>query len=397
MYFFKLLFVIFAIATFLKPACFDILGFNTINTFLNISRIFVAGIIFINYLFIKRKPLSRLLKYECLFFSFWFISTLIIGEGFSQLSVFSISIIAFTMLIELLIAQNVKILINALFINYFILITVNFIYMISVFGFTINIEENARYLFDFYQENAMVSLLSSVNGTASFLFPALCSALLLMFATSKKNFFAWILIAEIFSTVLILWSATSLVGIFFIVTYVLFIYNTPRERWINPKLYINMVILLGIGITFFKIQYLFSFIIVDILHKDLTMTGRTNVWNIGFEGFFSSPLLGCGFSSKTIDNGYVQLLFIGGIIGTIAYFIFLQSSLKQFCKKKSLYLEKFFAFVIAIILLMFITESWPQFMGLYILLALAVNARNIESKLSQQKYNETYCRIAYRA
>lgn len=345
MYFFKLLFVIFAIATFLKPACFDILGFNTINTFLNISRIFVAGIIFINYLFIKRKPLSRLLKYECLFFSFWFISTLIIGEGFSQLSVFSISIIAFTMLIELLIAQNVKILINALFINYFILITVNFIYMISVFGFTINIEENARYLFDFYQENAMVSLLSSVNGTASFLFPALCSALLLMFATSKKNFFAWILIAEIFSTVLILWSATSLVGIFFIVTYVLFIYNTPRERWINPKLYINMVILLGIGITFFKIQYLFSFIIVDILHKDLTMTGRTNVWNIGFEGFFSSPLLGCGFSSKTIDNGYVQLLFIGGIIGTIAYFIFLQSSLKQFCKKKSLHLEKFFAFV----------------------------------------------------
>lgn len=393
----KFLFILFAIATFLKPACFDILGFNTINTFLNISRIFVAGIIFINYLFIKRKPLSRLLKYECLFFSFWFISTLISGEGFGPLSVFSISIIAFTMLIELLIAQNVKILINALFINYFILITVNFIYMISVFGFTINIEENARYLFDFYQENAMVSLLSSVNGTASFLFPALCSALLLMFATSKKNFFAWILIAEIFSTVLILWSATSLVGIFFIVTYVLFIYNTPRERWINPKLYINMVILLGIGITFFKIQYLFSFIIVDILHKDLTMTGRTNVWNIGFEGFFSSPLLGCGFSSKTIDNGYVQLLFIGGIIGTIAYFIFLQSSLKQFCKKKSLHLEKLFAFVIAIILLMFITESWPQFMGLYILLALAVNARNIESKLSQQKYNETYCRIAYRA
>lgn len=393
----KFLFILFAIATFLKPACFDILGFNTINTFLNISRIFVAGIIFINYLFIKRKPLSRLLKYECLFFSFWFISTLISGEGFGPLSVFSISIIAFTMLIELLIAQNVKILINALFINYFILITVNFIYMISVFGFTINIEESARYLFDFYQENAMVSLLSSVNGTASFLFPALCSALLLMFATSKKNFFAWILIAEIFSTVLILWSATSLVGIFFIVTYVLFIYNTPRERWINPKLYINMVILLGIGITFFKIQYLFSFIIVDILHKDLTMTGRTNVWNIGFEGFFSSPLLGCGFSSKTIDNGYVQLLFIGGIIGTIAYFIFLQSSLKQFCKKKSLHLEKLFAFVIAIILLMFITESWPQFMGLYILLALAVNARNIESKLSQQKYNETYCRIAYRA
>lgn len=79
----------------------------------------------------------------------------------------------------------------------------------------------------------------------------------------------------------------------------------------------------------------------------------------------------------------------------ISYFYNLP--LNSFVRKSLYHLEKFFAFVIAIILLMFITESWPQFMGLYILLALAVNARNIESKLSQQKYNETYCRIAYRA
>ena len=173
MYFFKLLFVIFAIATFLKPACFDILGFNTINTFLNISRIFVAGIIFINYLFIKRKPLSRLLKYECLFFSFWFISTLIIGEGFSQLSVFSISIIAFTMLIELLIAQNVKILINALFINYFILITVNFIYMISVFAHCCGIYFS---IFPVCQRTVTLASTDRLKGIEPFHVPKTCAS-----------------------------------------------------------------------------------------------------------------------------------------------------------------------------------------------------------------------------
>lgn len=268
--------------------------------------------------------------------------------------------------------------------------------MISIFGFTVNIEENASSLFSFYQKNAMVSLLSSVNGTASFLFPALCCSILLMFITTKKNLFAWFLIAEIFATVLILWSATALTGVFLIVMYVLFVYETKRERWIKPKFLICIILLLGIGITFFKIQYLFSFIIEDILHKDLTMTGRTSAWNIGLDGFFSSPILGCGFISKTIDSGYVQLLFMGGIVGTIAYVSFLFLTFRTFCKNRIIHLGKFFSFVMAVILLMFIAESWPQFMGLYIIIALAYNARRIELKLNAIKY-EKYCRIAYRA
>ena len=392
----KFIFIIFAFSTFLKPACFDILGFNAINTFFNVSRIIVAIIIFIRYLFVEKRTFSKLLKYECLFFACWLISTLIAGEGLNQFVVFSISILSITMLIELLIDKNLKLLINSLFVNYFILVTVNLIYMISIFGFTVNIEENASSLFSFYQKNAMVSLLSSVNGTASFLFPALCCSILLMFITTKKNLFAWFLIAEIFATVLILWSATALTGVFLIVMYALFVYKTKIEKWIKPKIFIYAVLLIGIGITFFKIQYLFSFIIVDILHKDLTMTGRTIVWNTGFDGFFSSPIFGCGFSSKTIDNGYVQLLFIGGLIGTIAYFIFFYISTRKFYKNtSSIHLEKFFSFVLSVILLMFIAESWPQFMGLYIIIAFAYNARRIELKLNAIKY-EKYRRIAYR-
>ncbi len=340
----KFIFILFAFATFLKPACFDILGFGAINTFFNVSRVFVAIVIFIQYLFIDKKVPSKLLKSELWVFVCWFFSTLFAGEGLSRFFIFSVSILSLTMLIELLIEHQLKSLIHALFVIYFILITVNLVYLILIFGFTINIEENAQSLYDFYTKNAMVSLLSSPNMTASFLFPALCSAILLMLLTTKKNLFAWLLIAEIFVTVLILWSATSLTGVFLIVMYVLFVYKTKRERWIKPKFLICTILLLGIGITFFKIQYLFSFIIEDILHKDLTMTGRTNVWNIGFDGFFSSPILGCGFISKTIDNGYVQLLFMGGIIGTIAYFTFLFLALKAFCKNRIIHLEKILFF-----------------------------------------------------
>ena len=330
----RFLFILFAFATFLKPACFDILGFGAINTFFNVSRVFVAIVIFIQYLFIEKKVPSKLLKGELMVFACWFLSTIFSGEGLSRFFIFSVSILSLTMLIELLIEHRLKSLIHALFVIYFILITVNLVYLISIFGFTINIEENAQSLYDFYTENAMVSLLSSPNMTASFLFPALCSAMLSMLLTTEKHLIAWLMVAEIFCTVMILWSATSLTGVFLIVMYVLFVYKTKRERWIKPKFLICTILLLGIGITFFKIQYLFSFIIEDILHKDLTMTGRTNVWNIGFDGFFSSPILGCGFISKTIDNGYVQLLFMGGIIGTIAYFTFLFLALKAFCKNR---------------------------------------------------------------
>ena len=305
------------------------------------------------------------------------------GKGFDSFFIFSISILAFTMLVELMIEKDLRSLINALFINYFILISINLFHMISIFGFTVNIEDNATELFNFYSENSMVSLLASVNGTASFLFPALCSAILLMLSTNKKNLIAWLLIIEILTTVLILWSATSLVGVFLIVSYILFVYDTPKVHKIRYKTIVSVVVLLGLGITFFKIQNLFSFIIVDILHKDLTMTGRTNVWNIGFDGFFSSPFIGCGYSATTIDNGYIQLLYIGGILGTICYSVFLYKIIKRICNKKASQLECFFSVVIAVVLLMFIAESWPRFIGLYIILAFAVNAKKIELELSK--------------
>lgn len=252
--------------------------------------------------------------------------------------------------------------------------------MLSLFGFTINIEEAYPEAFD-YNSELVITLLSSVNGVASFIFPALCSAILLMFATSKKNIWSWLLIIISFVTELILWSATSLTGVFIILVYVLFIYGKKIEKFIMNKIIIGAALAISLGVTFFNIQHFFSFIIVDILHKDLTMTGRTNVWNIGYKGFFSSPIWGCGISSQTIDNGFVQCLYMAGLIGTLFFIIFISYNIKYLCSSHDKSIDKFFSVVMAVVLLMFMSESWPQFMGLYVILALSVNARTIERKL----------------
>lgn len=339
----KLIFVIFIFSTYLKPAGFDLLGFDAINQFFNISRIIIT--IFIFYFYFKKiKRLSKYLKYESCFFLCLGISTCFSGKGIDTFVIFSVSIVALSMLIELLIKENINLLIKGLFSCYFILLIGNLVYMLSLFGFTINIEEAYPEVFD-YNSELVITLLSSVNGVASFIFPALCSAILLMFATSKKNIWSWLLIIISFATELILWSATSLTGVFIILAYVLCFYGKKIEKFIKKKIIIGAALAVSLGVTFFNIQHFFSFIIVDILHKDLTMTGRTNVWNIGYKGFFSSPIWGCGISSKTIDNGFVQLLYMGGLIGTLFFIIFVFHNMKYLCNSQYKSIPNFFSVV----------------------------------------------------
>ena len=307
--------------------------------------------------------------------------------------IFAGSVISMTMLMELLIKQNIRLLVNSLFICYFILIVVNLAYMVTSYGLVINIEDVLPEAF-VYDSDIIISLLGSVNSTASFMFPALASAVLLLISTSKKNIWAWTLIACIFISELFIWSATSLAGVFIIMCYVLFVYRSKRfEKKISSAFVLFTGLAISIGITFFKIQYLFSYIIVDILKKDLSMTGRTRVWEIGWDGFHSSPLIGCGYRSTTIDNGYIQVLFNCGIIGFIAFSLLLLFVIRRCYKYPKSSLNKAFAVVMATVILMFTTESWPFFTGIYILFALACYSAHIDSQLYSLEKSAKYATV----
>lgn len=374
--------VIFALFTFLKPAGFDFLGFDAINLFLNIARIITAVItIFVYFKYFS--GISKFIKYEIGFFVVLGLSTLFNDNDVNRFFIFSISVISLSMLLEILIKRNVILLVKSLFFCYFVIISINLLYMLSTFGFVINIEEK---LPEVFKMGVPVSLLSSVNGTASFLFPALVSSVLLFSISNVKNKWGWLLILNIFVTVLILWSATSLTGVFLIICYILFVYRKKSEKKINTFILAITTIVVSLGITFFNIQYLFSYIIVNILQKDLTMTGRTNVWKIGQKGFESSPLIGCGFDSQTIDNGYIQLLFNSGCIGLIFFSVLMIWILIKCKRYNNISLTKFMTLCLSIVFLMFTSESWPFFFGIYILFLLAYYSVEISKKISTIKY-----------
>ena len=60
-----------------------------------------------------------------------------------------------------------------------------------------------------------------------------------------------------------------------------------------------LVVCAEIGIVVFRIQNFFAFIIEDILHKSLTLTHRTLIWDEALPEIFKSPVIGYGIQKNT--------------------------------------------------------------------------------------------------
>jgi O-antigen ligase len=217
-----------------------------------------------------------------------------------------------------------------------------------------------------------ISFLSSSNLTATYIFPALCASFLYANHKGQKyNILSLILYAGLVLTELMLWSATSLTGVVLLLAYILFIYNKKYEKYVNCTILHVLAIILLIGFTTGIMQIYFSYIIEEILHKDITMTGRINNWQIGITGFWQHPLLGCGHNAMTIDNSVIQILYRGGLLGLMFFVItYIVGAKRLFNKKENRSIDKFFVILLITILIMSISESWTYFVGFYIILSL---------------------------
>lgn len=104
-----------------------------------------------------------------------------------------------------------------------------------------------------------------------------------------------------------------------------------------------------ISIVFLKVQNLFSFIIVDLLGKDLTFTGRTNLWDNAIQKILVHPIIGYGDMDQLTEhlvlgdvychNGFLELLFRGGGIQLVMFImliIILDKATKRYFDPKTI-------------------------------------------------------------
>lgn len=143
-----------------------------------------------------------------------------------------------------------------------------------------------------------------------------------------------IMILVIHLTLLITAVGTGLVAVLFVD--ILLIWNFLRNLKISYfKSYI-IYLAFTVAIVVCRIQKLLSFIIVDVLGKDLTFTGRTNDWDRAFQLIPQKILLGYGAMNQSTEkmilgdvythNAVLEQLFRGGIVSlfvfaTVIYFV----------------------------------------------------------------------------
>ena len=123
-------------------------------------------------------------------------------------------------------------------------------------------------------------------------------------------------------------------------------------------------------IVFFDIQYYFSYIIVDLLHRSLTLTERTVIWNEAIEYIKMSPLFGYGIESgltvaekigaSHTHNYYLYLFFTGGIVNFLIVFSMMISVSRKMMIYSQTRVEKMFLGVLSATILLGLAESLTQ-------------------------------------
>lgn len=93
-----------------------------------------------------------------------------------------------------------------------------------------------------------------------------------------------------------------------------------------------------VGIVFFNIQSIFGWLIVDVLNKDLTLSGRTDTWKLAMEQFLCKPLIGYGYGHMVVGHYYahniiLELLVTSGLVGFVLYSLFVFKIFRKYFKK----------------------------------------------------------------
>lgn len=109
-----------------------------------------------------------------------------------------------------------------------------------------------------------------------------------------------------------------------------------RGARIKPDIALLVVALVFFLFVILRVQDLFSVLIVDILHKSLTLSDRTYIWDAAMRSIASHPVFGVGVGSQLTANvhlvlpylekdtfahdTYLDILLMGGVPALISFF-----------------------------------------------------------------------------
>ncbi len=322
----KNLFFILLVIPFFKPDILGVLpGTEMLETAYDVWRLLSAAITAALYLcgLIRRKrlPSAAMLFLACYFF-FIALSTVLHASNLWETANYILSILAFCMLLEVSLRVSPLVTMDMLFYPLTVLILANFGLLLL---YPNGICSGGTYGYAY-------NLLGIDNLLPPILVPYIfLTALRSTMRTGRLDLAAYVMIGISSLTLLLVWSATGLMGLAVALIFLLFFYQRRWETLFNGVTGLLPGFGLFFSVVLFRLQDTFSFIIERVLHKGLSFTGRTEIWDVAIEKIMASPWLGYGYarSGKVYrlrkgkyyhaHNIFLEILMEGGFCSLLCY------------------------------------------------------------------------------
>lgn len=188
-----------------------------------------------------------------------------------------------------------------------------------------------------------------------------------------------------FLSCIVTWTATNIVC-FLVLFIFLFLSNSKYLNLIINKMKLKHTLIFGIVLFFlidvFQMLSIFSHIIENVLHKSITLSARTYIWDVVSALFINKPLMGYGYyDSIILANNYFtpanahsffwEILLSGGIIGLLLIMIIISRFAKSLKSINKDSVVRILCIYFLMIMVDGITESSNLNIGLYIMMILA--------------------------
>ncbi|MCA1041611.1 O-antigen ligase family protein [Bacillus infantis] len=358
--------IVFLMIPFFEPAFFGAIPIiNSIYYFWSLASMFL---IFFIYIFYSKK--SGFMSILILFQLIYFLSSIVNHSLYSYFVVSTLHLIALCMMVYISIVHNKAI---------FILKTIFWILAPQVLIHIITriISPNGLLL---NNRGIPVYFLEADNSVSKTILLFIVVGILYLVMTKKKSILYTTFIYIGVFTIIYSWSATGLGGLIILGISLFFLYLRNMYKVIGIKQLILSWLVIYYLIVIKRAQEIFSFFIVDILHKDLTFHGRTLIWDVAFKaiqdslGNWKTLLFGYGVRRIPIiyeitgyrlhsHNEILEIILKAGFVGLVVFLVLLFIITHKISKFKNSKITVVISCAIFSFLIMAITDLnfYPEF------------------------------------
>lgn len=332
----KRLFWIVLTIPYFKPAILGVLeGTELLETAFDLWRMAAAGAVVLLYLYEmirqRRRP-SSVLLWLCGYLAFVALSTVLHGKNYWAILNHVVTIVSFCMLLELSLRRDPMVTMDMLFYPLTVLILANFMLECVYPG---GVCTGGTY-------NYSYNLLGIDNLLAPLLIPYMfLTALRSTMRHGDLDWVSYCMLGVSALSLLLVWSATGLMGLAVALVFLLFFYQRRWQTLFNGATAMLSGVSLFFAVVLYRLQDVFAFLIEGVLHKGLSFTGRTEIWDTAIDNILRSPALGYGLAQSGkvyrlrkhkyyhAHNVFLEVLMEGGFCALVCFLMMLASLVKQ--------------------------------------------------------------------